>query len=74
MIKECNFKSKVTHANGSVNCLLTPKEISCSGEEGCVIFQIYKMLKPETFINIYGPCDDCGEWDCKCVENMNGKI
>jgi len=41
MMEECNFKSKIRHRDAS-GCDLTPKDIVCSGEENCILYQIYK--------------------------------
>ena len=46
MIEECNFKSKIIHREKS-GCNLTPNEIACSGEENCIIYQMYKKMVSE---------------------------
>lgn len=42
---ECNFKSKVKHHDNKHGCTLTPNEITCPGEENCVLYKIYKNTK-----------------------------
>jgi len=44
MIKECNFKSKIIHRE-KPGCNLTPNENVCSGEDNCIIYQVYKNLE-----------------------------
>ena len=44
MLDGCNFKSKIRHGQ-SPGCYLTPNEIVCSGEDNCIIYQIYKNIK-----------------------------
>ncbi|UCF49709.1 MAG: hypothetical protein JSU91_08165 [Thermoplasmatales archaeon] len=44
MIEECNFKSKIKHRD-MPGCNLTPTDIICPGEEDCILFQIYQILK-----------------------------
>jgi hypothetical protein len=44
MIEECNFKSRIKHRD-SAGCNLTPNEIVCTGEENCILYQIYKKLQ-----------------------------
>ena len=41
MLKECNFKSDVKH-HETFGCNLTSNNIVCSGEENCILYQIYK--------------------------------
>jgi len=43
MLDECNFKSKV-HIGGKSCCNLTPANVTCAGEDNCVLFQIYKNV------------------------------
>jgi len=42
-MNECNFRSKV-QIRGQFCCQLTPKEMTCCGEDNCILFQIYKNL------------------------------
>jgi hypothetical protein len=44
MIEECNFKSRIKHRDSS-GCNLTPNEIVCTGEENCILYQIYYNTK-----------------------------
>jgi hypothetical protein len=44
MIKECNFKSKIIHGK-QPGCRLTPYDITCPGEDNCILYQIYKNLE-----------------------------
>mgnify|MGYP006283110815 CR=1 FL=1 len=44
MLKECNFKPKIIHRE-KPGCNLTPNENVCSGEDNCIIYQIYKSLE-----------------------------
>ena len=44
MIEECNFKSKIRHRN-IPGCRLTPYDVVCSGEENCILYQIYKKFE-----------------------------
>ena len=46
MIEECNFKSRIIHRDAP-GCDLTPNEIVCTGEEYCILYQIYKKLEAE---------------------------
>ena len=46
MIEKCNFKSKIRHPE-ACGCNLTPSDIVCSGEENCILYQIYKIMKTE---------------------------
>jgi hypothetical protein len=46
MIKECNFKSKIRHAE-SFGCDLTPTESVCPGEDKCILYQIYKHIEKQ---------------------------
>jgi hypothetical protein len=58
MIKKCNFKYKPEYEDKIIYCTLARKPIyqlrdthhmDCSGEENCIIFQIYKQLHPKKF-------------------------
>jgi hypothetical protein len=40
-MKECNLKSVVKH-HETFGCNLTSSTIVCSGEENCILYQIYK--------------------------------
>ena len=44
MLKECNFKPKIIHRE-KPGCNLTTNENVCSGEDNCIIYQIYKSLE-----------------------------
>ena len=44
MLKECNFKSKIRHRD-QPGCRLTPADITCPGEENCILYITYKHLE-----------------------------
>jgi hypothetical protein len=44
MIEQCNFKSKIRHRE-SPGCRLTPYDVVCTGEDDCILYQIYKKLE-----------------------------
>ena len=49
MIKECNFKIDGVKAKGIYCGLQTLRGIMkhCSGEDNCILYQIYKQLQPK---------------------------
>ena len=51
MIEECNFKSKIRPPEAA-GCNLTPNSIVCSGEENCILYQIYKNVEIDKQISI----------------------